>query len=179
MIDAVSGITDQDLRISALAHEKGKAVLYLFNKLDLLERENRAARLKSLKRELEEVMIGVRRPVIFGVSVKSGRGVAQIFTALEDLHRVFSRRVGTGELNRWLAHTVAAHQHPLINHRPLKFYFMTQVRTAPPTFVVFVNRNKGLLDSYLRYLENRLIEDLGFYGVPVRLYFRRREGRRK
>jgi GTP-binding protein len=56
---------------------------------------------------------------------------------------------------------------------------MTQVRTAPPTFVVFVNKSKGLLDSYLRYLENRLIEDFGFYGVPVRIYFRRREGRRR
>ncbi len=179
MIDAGDGVTDQDLRISALAHEKGKAVLYLFNKLDLLSKEERERELKRRQKDLEEVLIGIRKPVILGASVKTGRGVARLFPALKELNRVFSRRVGTGELNRWLAETVAAHQHPLINHRPLKFYFMTQVRTAPPTFVVFVNKSKGLLDSYLRYLENRLIEDFGFYGVPVRIYFRRREGRRR
>jgi len=179
MIDAGAGITDQDLRLSSLAHEKGKAVLYLFNKLDLLEPNRRSGELKKLQRELEEMMLGVRRPVALGISVKTGRGVSRIFPALTDLNRVFSRRVGTGELNRWLAQTVAAHQHPLINHRPLKFYFMTQVRTAPPTFVIFVNKSKGLLDSYRRYLENRLLEDFAFYGVPVRIYFRRREGRRR
>lgn len=179
MIDSGEGVTDQDLRISALAHEKGKAVLYFFNKLDLLERREQAATLRRLQKGLEEQLLGIRKPVILGGSVKTGRGVTRLFPALQELNRVFSRRVGTGELNRWLAETVAAHQHPLINHRPLKFYFMTQVRTAPPTFVVFVNKSKGLLDSYLRYLENRLIEDFSFYGVPVRVYFRRREGRRR
>jgi GTP-binding protein len=177
MIDVREGLTDQDIRISSLAQEKGKAVLYLFNKLDLVEKAG--SYLRERRRELEETLYRVRRPMVLGISVKSGRGVKKIFPALEELAAIFERRIGTGELNRWLAETVFAHPHPLINRRPLKFYFMTQARTAPPTFVLFVNKTQGLLDSYRRYLENRLIEDFGFYGVPVRLLFRRREGRRR
>ena len=175
MIDAGSGVTDQDLRISALAHEKGKAVLYVFNKMDCLADGRRG--LKSLQRDLEEKLLGIKKPVVLGMSVKQGRGVKRLFPALGNLAAVFSRRIGTGELNRWLAATVEAHQHPLINRRPLKFYFITQVRSAPPTFVIFVNRSRGIVDSYIRYLENRLLHDFEFYGVPVRIYFRKRDSR--
>ncbi|NPA25379.1 MAG: ribosome biogenesis GTPase Der [Deltaproteobacteria bacterium] len=177
MIDAGTGITDQDLRISALAHEKGKAVLYVFNKIDCLTDGRRV--LKSLQRDLEEKLLGIKKPVVLGMSVKLRRGVKKLFPALENLAAVFSRRIGTGELNRWLAAVVEAHQHPLINRRPLKFYFITQVRSSPPTFVIFVNRSKGIIDSYIRYLENRLLHDFEFYGVPVKIYFRKRDGRSK
>ncbi len=175
MIDLRVGLTDQDVRISALAQEKGKAVLYLFNKLDLVKGAGKV--FKERRRTLEETLYRVRRPQVLGISVKSGRGLKELFPALEALAATARRRIGTGELNRWLTETVAAHPHPLINRRPLKFYYAIQVRGTPPTFVFFVNRTRGILDSWCRYLENRLIEDFAFYGVPVRFIFRHRKGR--
>jgi len=176
MLDASAGITDQDLTLSALAHEKGKAVLYIFNKTDLLEK--RRSQLAHLQTELAERLQGIKRPTILNTSVKAGIGLDKIFPALNALFRVHSFRVGTGELNRWLREVVEKHQHPLINRRPLKFYYITQVRDSPPTFVIFVNKIKGIKPSYERYMENRLIDDFSFYGVPVRIFFRKREGRR-
>ncbi|MEA1922316.1 MAG: ribosome biogenesis GTPase Der [Pseudomonadota bacterium] len=178
MIDAVSGVTDQDLQISALAHEKGKAVVYVLNKIDLLTVDKRKL-LAELKEDLAERLFGIHQPVMVELSVKSGQGMKRIFPTLKALHEVYSRRIGTGELNRWLSDVVTAHQHPLIYRRPLKFYFATQVRSAPPTFVIFANIIKGIKPSYIRYLENRIIEHFGFYGVPVKLFFRKREGRGK
>ncbi|MBN2809122.1 MAG: ribosome biogenesis GTPase Der [Deltaproteobacteria bacterium] len=174
MVDAETGITDQDLQISGLAHEKGKAVMYVFNKVDLLVVAAKK-RLLEMKEDLLCRLVGVRRPVMLDISVKSGFGLKRFFPELEALHKVHCHRVGTGELNRWLAETVAAHQHPLLNRHPLKFYFITQVRSAPPTFVIFVNKTKGILPSYERYLENNIIEHFNFYGVPVRIFFRKRE----
>ncbi|MCD6533237.1 MAG: ribosome biogenesis GTPase Der [Deltaproteobacteria bacterium] len=176
MIDAVSGVTDQDLQISALAHEKGKAVVYVLNKIDLLSVGKKKI-LAELKDDLAERLFGIHRPVMVELSVKSGQGMKRIFPTLKALHEVYSRRIGTGELNRWLSDVVTAHQHPLIYRHPLKFYFATQVRSAPPTFVIFANIIKGIKPSYIRYLENRIIEHFGFYGVPVKLLFRKREGR--
>lgn len=177
MVDAATGVTDQDLQISGLAHEKGKAVIYIFNKIDLLPAGKK--RLAEIKEDLVYRLLGIRRPVILEMSVKSGRGLKRFFPGLKALYKVHSHRVGTGELNRWLTEAVTAHQHPLINRHPLKFYFITQVRSAPPTFVIFVNKIKGIRPTYERYLENKIIEHFGFYGVPVKIYFRKREGREK
>ncbi len=177
MVDAATGITDQDLQISGLAHEKGKAVIYIFNKIDLLPAGKK--RLAEITEDLVYRLLGIRRPVILEMSVKSGRGLKRFFPELKALYKVHSHRVGTGELNRWLTEAVTAHQHPLINRHPLKFYFITQVRSAPPTFVIFVNKIKGIKPTYERYLENKIIEHFGFYGVPVKIYFRKREGREK
>ena len=173
MVDATTGVTDQDLQISGLAHEKGKAVIYAYNKIDLLPAGKK--RLAEMKEDLVYRLVGIRRPVIMEMSVKSGLGLKRFFPELKALHKVHSHRVGTGELNRWLAQAVEAHQHPLINRHPLKFYFITQVRSAPPTFVIFVNKVKGIIPSYERYLENKIIEHFSFYGVPVRIFFRKRE----
>jgi len=178
MIDATDGITDQDLQISGLAHEKGKAVIYAFNKTDLFI-SDRGRQLAALKEDLDYRLTGIHKPVIMELSVKNGKGLKTFFPTLKSVHEIYSRRIGTGELNRWLADVVVAHQHPLIHRHPLKFYFITQARSAPPTFIFFVNKIKGIKASYVRYLENRIIERFGFYGIPVKIYFRAREGRRR
>ncbi len=178
MLDATAGITDQDLQISALAHEKGKAVIYVFNKTDLFP-ANRKKLLAELREDLAYRLTGIHKPVVMEISVKEGKGLRKFFPTLKSVYDIYSRRVGTGELNRWLAEVVAAHQHPLIQRRPLKFYFITQARSAPPTFIFFVNKVKGIKADYIRYLENRIIDHFSFYGVPVKIFFRARTGRGK
>ncbi|MCK5680740.1 GTP-binding protein, partial [bacterium] len=176
MIDATDGITDQDLQISGLAHEKGKAVIYAFNKTDLFTTHKRD-QLAKIKDDLAYRLSGIHKPAVLELSVKDGKGLKKFFPSLRSVFDIYSRRIGTGELNRWLREVVEAHQHPLIHRHPLKFYFITQARSAPPTFIFFVNKIKGIKPSYVRYLENRIIERFGFYGVPVKVYFRAREGR--
>jgi len=178
MIDATDGVTDQDLQISALAHEKGKAVIYAFNKTDLFL-THRKKLLAEIKEDLAYRLTGIHKPVVMELSVKDGKGLRKFFPTLKSVFDVYSRRVGTGELNRWLADVVTTHQHPLIHRRPLKFYFITQARSAPPTFIFFVNKVKGIKSTYIRYLENRIIDHFGFYGVPVKIFFRARESRGK
>ena len=178
MVDATDGITDQDLQISALAHEKGKAVIYAFNKTDLFSSDKRE-QLNLLKEDLAYRLSGIHKPAVLELSVKDGKGLQKFFPTLRAIYEIYSRRVGTGELNRWLADVVSAHQHPLIHRHPLKFYFITQARTAPPTFIFFVNKVKGIIPSYVRYLENRIIDHFGFHGVPVKIYFRDRQKRGK
>lgn len=178
MIDATDKITDQDLQISALAHEKGKAVIYAFNKTDLFL-SHKKQQLAELKDDLAYRLNGIHKPAVLELSVKDGKGLKRFFPTLKSVYEIYSRRIGTGELNRWLADVVTKHQHPLIHRRPLKFYFITQARSAPPTFIFFVNKVKGIKPSYIRYLENRIIEHFGFYGVPVKIFFRAREGRGK
>ena len=174
MIDATDGITDQDLQISALAHEKGKAVIYAFNKTDLFISDKKK-QLTLLQEDLAYRLSGIHKPAILELSVKDGKGLKKIFPTIKAIYEIYSRRIGTGELNRWLGDVVTAHQHPLIHRHPLKFYYITQARTAPPTFVFFVNKVKGIIPSYVRYLENRMIEHFGFDGVPVKIFFRDRK----
>jgi GTP-binding protein len=132
-----------------------------------------------LKEDLAYRLSGIHKPAVLELSVKDGKGLQKFFPTLRAIYEIYSRRVGTGELNRWLADVVSAHQHPLIHRHPLKFYFITQARTAPPTFIFFVNKVKGIIPSYVRYLENRIIDHFGFHGVPVKIYFRDRQKRGK
>jgi GTP-binding protein len=84
----------------------------------------------------------------------------------------FSRRVSTSELNKVLEAAVAAHQPPIFRGKRLKIFYMTQVSTKPPSFIVFVSKAQGIHFSYERYLLNKIREGFGFEGTPIRLFFR-------
>jgi GTP-binding protein len=107
--------------------------------------------------------------------------VERLFALVEGLHGQARRRVPTAELNRWLERTTARHQPALgqrgTTRRPIRFFYATQTGVAPPSFTLFCTDPKAVKEDYRRYLENRLREDLGFAGVPIRLRLRsRREG---
>ena len=176
LIDAVSGVTEQDKRIAAFVEEKGKACVIVINKWDLakdndLDADTYAQQVRDAVPFLDHV------PIRF-ISAKTGKRVHDVLHTAQELAKRHFLRVSTSKVNRCLAEAVDAHQPPMHKGRRVRLYFATQVRTAPPTFVVATNDTEGVHWSYRRFLVNRFRDAFDFGGAPVRLIFRRREGDR-
>ncbi|MBN2333029.1 MAG: ribosome biogenesis GTPase Der [Deltaproteobacteria bacterium] len=172
MIDATAGITDQDLKIASLAHEKGKVIIFLFNKIDLIS--GAEFNQKKMFDLLTDRFSFIYRPHAIRISVLKKQGINKIFPLIEALDHQLHKRITTGILNRTLKRITEEHQHPLIYRHPLKFYYITQLASIPPAFVVFCNTIKGIEPSYIRYLKKKLVDYLEFEGIPLRIYFRKR-----
>ncbi|MBF0342182.1 MAG: ribosome biogenesis GTPase Der [Magnetococcales bacterium] len=170
VLDAVRGISEQDQRVAGHALEKGCGLVFAVNKWDAVSRGRDAE--KAFLRELGLAFPRFSHaPVIF-LSAHTGHGVERLLPAVRKVWEAGQKRVSTGVLNRWLAEVEAANPHPRRSGRPVRIRFVSQVRVAPPMVVFFVNRPDAVEESYRRYLENRLREQFGFQGVPVRLDFR-------
>jgi GTP-binding protein len=172
MVDATEGITDQDIRIASLAHEKSKAIVFIFNKIDLPAANDFSG--KIMMNLLKDRLPFIYKPNAIRVSVVENRGLNKIFPLLEKLDKQLLIKVTTGKLNRMLKEITTQHQHPLIYHHPLKFYYITQISGIPPAFVIFCNMVSGIKPSYVRYLKKKMMEYLALDGIPIRIYFRKR-----
>jgi len=95
--------------------------------------------------------------------------------AADEMYRIWNTRISTGRLNRWLDPMLEAHPPPLVEGRRLRIRYITQIKTRPPTFALFVSRPADLPESYLRYLTSGLRVDFGLRGVPIRIVMRKRE----
>ena len=113
-------------------------------------------------------------PTIF-ISASTGQRVSRLFQAIDEGMAEHRKRIPTGELNNWLKEAKENYPPPSFHNRPVKLLFISQVSTAPPTFVLFVNEPSGLGEAYQRYLLRRLREKYGFTGTPLRLYLRKRK----
>jgi len=172
MIDATEGVTEQDLKVAAFAHDKGRAVLILVNKWDL--RKENELNAKEFEQTIRDKMSFLSYAPIRFISAKTG---SRVFDILDTVNRVATQaftRVPTGQLNKALAHAFAAHQPPVYKGRRVKIYYGAQVRVSPPTFVLATNVPEGVHFSYRRYLNNKVREAFGFEGTPIRLFFRQR-----
>jgi GTP-binding protein len=177
VIDAVDGATDQDARVANLSLERGCAVGLLVNKWDLVADRGEA----QIARVLDEVRRRLRflgDAPLLTVSAKTGAGIGRIFELSQRLAAAVERKIGTSELNRWLAKTVALHDPAMAQRgsrrKPVKFYYATQMGTRPPTFVLFCSEPDAVQSSYRRFLENQLRASFDLAGAPVRLRLRSR-----
>lgn len=175
VMDAVEGITEQDVAIGGYALERGCACVLLLNKWDRVEKDDRTAR--RLKERLREQAKFLSFAPAMTISALTGRRVPRIFTLVGEVYEQYVRRVGTGPLNRTLEAAVQRNEPSLHKGRRLKFYYATQTAVRPPTFVLFVNYPDAVHFSYRRYLTNQFRESLGFTQTPIRLIFRQRTGR--
>jgi GTP-binding protein len=173
VIDAVEGITDQDLTIAGYAHERGRAVILVVNKWDLVEKDN-----STMNKYVQKVRDAFRflpdSPVHF-VSALSGQRVSKIMADVEMVSDEFNRKVPTPALNNMLKDAEMNHQPPVYQGKRLKFFYITQTAVRPPSFVIFVNKAEGVHFSYERYLMNCLRQTFGFTACPIRLKFSDRE----
>jgi GTP-binding protein len=173
LIDGFEGLTEQDARIAEFAEESGRALILVVNKWDLVQKETQT---------MEEYKERIRRdmktldyvPVLF-ISAMTGQRVDRLFQTIDEVMAEHRKRITTGELNTWLRETVENYPPPAFHNRPVKLLFISQVATAPPTFILFVNEPLGLGESYQRYLLRRLREKYGFTGTPLQLYLRKRK----
>ena len=172
LLDATRGLEAQDLRIASQVIEEGRALVIALNKWDVAE--NASALFNGVKAALAEGLAQLRDVPVLTVSAKTGKGTDTILKVAFDLRDAWSRRIPTGELNRWFADAVEANPPPAPKGQRIKLRYITQVKSRPPTFVVFGNRTDELPESYRRYLVNSLRRDLGIGPVPLRLDFRGR-----
>ena len=170
MIDAGSGVTDQDAKIAGEAHEAGKGIIIVINKWDVLEKET--GTLEKYKKEVyNKLSYLTYAPIVF-ISAKTGQRVDKLFDIIKQVANNNSMRVSTGTLNQVINEAIAVVQPPSDKGKRLKILYVTQASTKPPTFVIFVN-NKDLFHfSYERYLVNQIRSSFMLEGTPIRMISR-------
>jgi GTP-binding protein len=172
LLDATRGLESQDLRIANQVIEEGRGLIIAVNKWDVAD--NASALFNGIKAALAEGLAQLKDVPLLTVSAKTGKGIDTILEVAFDLREAWSRRVPTGELNRWFAAATDANPPPAPGGRRIKLRYITQANTRPPAFVVFGNRTDELPESYRRYLLNAIRRDLKLGSVPLRLEFRGR-----
>ncbi|HEX6334870.1 MAG TPA: ribosome biogenesis GTPase Der, partial [Flavisolibacter sp.] len=172
MLDAEKGITAQDLTIFSLAARKGKGVVVLVNKWDLVEKETNTAR--DYERVLKQRLAPFNDVPVLFISAKEK---LRIFKAIEtalDVYENRQRKVGTAQLNDVILKAIEAYHPPVVRGHPIKIKYITQLPTAVPSFAFFCNFPDDVKTPYRNYLENKLREHFNFTGVPVRIFFRKK-----
>jgi GTP-binding protein len=168
MIDASAGAAEQDARIAGMAIERGRALVIALNKMDVLEGKLRPEAEKHAREELSFVPWAP----ICRISVKTGQGVAGLMKTVRAANHAHRIRVGTGEVNRFFEEVLERHPPPTQSGRAVRLYYVTQARTAPPTFIISTNHPDRVHFSYQRYVQNQLRERFGLQGTPVRVHYR-------
>jgi GTP-binding protein len=163
VIDATEGVLGHDATVAGYAHEEGRGIILCVNKWDAVENKDKRAFTENLRDELKFLDYA---PVAF-VSAAKGAGVSQLFTLIKTVFDSASKRVTTGELNRFVD---TLHIEP-----PIKIYYITQASVRPPRFILFTDRTADLHFSAERYLINRLRDRFGFKGTPVSIQVRSKE----
>ena len=172
VLDAHKGITAQDITIYSLAARKGKGIVVLVNKWDLVEKETNTAR--DYERLLKQKLAPFNDVPILFISVKDK---TRIFKAIEWALEVYEskmRKIATSELNETMLKAVANYHAPVVRGHSIKIKFVTQLPTAVPSFAFFTNFPDDIKMPYKNYLENQLRASYNFKGVPIRIFFRKK-----
>ncbi|MEO8606414.1 MAG: ribosome biogenesis GTPase Der [Chloroflexota bacterium] len=174
MLDAVDGITEQDMHIAGYITDTFRSVVIIVNKWDAIEKDNDT--MNKFTEDIHAKFDFLPEPPVIYISALTGQRVHQV---LETAHRVWQarfQRIATAELNRLLRAAVQKHAPPAKGTRRLKIYFMSQVSVNPPVFLFHVNDTRLVHFTYKRFLENQIRGEYPFEGTPVRLSFRPRDG---
>ncbi len=183
VLDSSEGLTRQDERVAGEIEKANRGIVIAANKWDLIQEampapddasEGQARRAERTRRGDFERILRHRMPFLdyaplHFTSALTAEGLEELLEAASQVAEQFNRRIGTGEVNRVIRRAMMAHQPPARGARTLKVYYATQVGTRPPSFVLKVNDPKLCHFSYERFLRNRLREEFGLYGVPIRM----------
>lgn len=172
-IDATEGVTEQDSKIIGYAHNMRKASIIVVNKWDLIKKDNYTFR--EFETEVRNKLgFAIYAPIVF-ISVKTGQRVDKLFDLIDQVNENYSFRIKTGVLNDLLRDAMLLNPPPTKKGQRLKIYYMSQVSTRPPKFVLHVNDKELFHFSYQRYIENKIRENFNFQGVPLVFEIRNKE----
>ena len=171
MCDGTEGVKEQDARLLGLCVDRGRAVILGVNKWDLIERGARKTVLENCRTALH---FAPWVPVL-PVSALSGQGIDELVTHALRAAEQFHRRIGTGELNRFMEQVIAKHSPPTQGGRAPRIYYITQVSSGPPHFVGISNAPEYISAAYTRYVSNQIRKNFGFEGTPLVVKFRNRD----
>ena len=173
LIDAEEGVTDQDTKIAGIAHERGKGMIIVVNKWDLIAKDTNT--MNKMKKEICNKLAYMPYAEMLFVSALTGQRLPKLFDTIDIVEQFSCMRVQTGVLNEILTDAVAENEPPNDKGKRLKLFYMTQVSVKPPTFVLFVNSKELAHFSYIRYIENKLREAFLFTGTPIKIILRERK----
>ncbi|HEX4736838.1 MAG TPA: ribosome biogenesis GTPase Der [Allosphingosinicella sp.] len=170
LLDGTLGLEAQDLRIADHVLQEGRALVIAINKWDAAEDHSRL--FQGIRAALGEGLSQAPDVPLLAVSARTGKGLDQLLAAAFEIRDTWSKRVSTGQLNRWFEEAVEKNPPPAPGGKRIKLRYITQVNTRPSAFVVFGSRLDDLPESYRRYLLNSMRRELGFGSVPIRLTLR-------
>jgi len=172
ILDASEGIVDMDQKIAGLVHKAGKSAIILVNKWDLVDKSTSCV--KELEAKIYNKLWFMRYSPILTVSALSRSRITKVFPLIDKVIAEYTRRITTHELNLFLRDTVSEKAPPMVKGKNVRIYYIAQVRTGPPVFVLFANRKEGIKNQYLKFLEKHLRDRFNFENVPIRLFVRQR-----
>lgn len=172
LLDAEKGITQQDLNIFSLASKKGKGIVLLVNKWDLVERETNTAR--DYEKELKIRLAPFNDVPILFISAKEKLRIFKVIETALEVYENRMKKVPTSKLNDIMLKAVEAYHPPVVRGNAVKIKYVTQLPTVVPSFAFFCNYPDDIKTPYRNYLENKLRENFNFSGVPVRIFFRKK-----
>jgi GTPase len=172
LLDSREGVTDQDARIGGFIHEKGKGCILVVNKWDLVEKDSQT--MGQYEREVREDLKYLSYAPILFISALTGQRIKKVLDVIDHVAEQTKKRIPTSPLNKYFGDWIEKFPPGLYKNRRVKLNYITQVSTAPPTFVIYTNFPGGIHFSYERYLLNQMRETFGFEGVPIRLYFKKK-----
>ena len=170
MLDATNTLDKQDLTIARMVLEEGRALIIAVNKWDAVK--DKAGVMSALRDKLDTSFAQAKGIPILTFSALTGRGTDSLMPTVLDIYDIWSRRIPTSQLNRWLEAITERHLPPVISGRRIRLRYMTQAKSRPPSFFINCSKAAELPESYTRYLINGLREDFDMPGVPIRIYLR-------
>lgn len=172
VIDATEGVTEQDTKIAGIAHDEGKACIFVVNKWDLVEKDNKT--MGNYKMSIRKKFPFMSYAPIVFVSAVTNQRIAKILETVVYVSSEQNKRVSTSVLNQVIAEAVMLNQPPSDKGRRLKIYYGTQTGVKPPTFTLFINDKELTHFSYTRYIENRMRENFGYEGTSIRIDYKQK-----
>ncbi len=174
LVDAIENITDQDKKIAQISNEAGRAIIVVVNKWDLVENKDTYTvngYTKVIRREAPHLSFA---PILY-ISAMTKKRIHKIFALAKEAYNESQKKVSTSLLNRIVLEAFSLNPPPSVKNKRLKAYYATQVDVQPPTFAFFVNDKSLVIDSYQRYLENKLRGAFGFEATPIKIVFKNKK----
>jgi len=173
VVDAAAGVTDQDAAIAGEADRLGRGIIIAANKWDLMK-DRGPEFVKTFDEELRHQLKFLDYATILHISAATGERTPRLLERIDKVAESRRKRVKTTELNKFVERVAAEHPPASPGRRHVRILYAAQTSVAPPTFVFFTNVATTFHFSYQRYLENRLREEFGFEGTPIRIHVRAR-----
>lgn len=172
LIDGTVGVTEQDAKIAGYAHNNKKAIIVAVNKWDIVEKDTNT--MKEMEKDIRNTLSFAQYVPIVFISVKQNQRIDNLLEMMEIVNNNYNTRIKTGVLNTILSDAIMMTPTPQDKGKRLKIYYISQVATAPPKFMLSVNSKDLMHFSYLRYLENQIRLNYNLIGVPFDFEIRER-----